>query len=115
MTTIFAIAIVVFCYARKKEKGLRGWRDNTFGYYALSTFVELLRTFLLAMVFYYGLLLVVRFSGSISTASLVKLESALVTARSVCSFIKIPSPYAFIAVLGVYWFGFTTLAPKFTV
>jgi len=113
MTTLFLVAIVVFLYARKKERRLRGWHDNTFGYYVLSTFVDLLGAFLLAMVFYYGLLLVVLFSGSISTGSLVKLESALVTVRLVCSFVKIPSPYAFIALLGVYWFGFTTFAPKF--
>jgi hypothetical protein len=113
MTTLFAVAIVVFLYARKKERRLQGWRDNTFGYYLLSAFLDFLSAFLVAMVLYHALLLIVLFSGWISTGTLVKLESTLVRVRSYCAFFKISSPYAVVVLLGVYWFGFATFAPAF--
>jgi len=113
MTTLFAVAVVVFLYARNKERRLQGSRDNTFGYYLLSAFLDFLTAFLVAMVFYHVLLLVVLFSGWISTGTLEKLERALEEVRSYCAFFKISSPYALVVLLGVYWFGFATFAPTF--
>jgi hypothetical protein len=113
MTAIFVVAIVVFLIARNKERKLRLWRASGFDYYLLVAFVDLLKMFLVAMVFYHALLLVTLFSGWISTGSLVKLEHASVTIQSYCSIFKIPSRYAFLVLLAVYWLGFATLAPAF--
>jgi hypothetical protein len=113
MTTLFVVAIVVFLIARSKERKLTLWHASGFGYYLLVAFVDFLKMFLVAMVFYHALLLVTLFSGWISTGSLVKLEYALVTIQSYCSIFKIPSRYAFLVLLAVYWFGFATFAPTF--
>jgi hypothetical protein len=113
MAAIFVVAIVVFLIARGAERELTRWRANGFGYYVLVAFVDFLKMFLVAMVFYQALLFVTLFSGWISTGNLVKLEHALVTIQSYCSIFKISSRYAFLVLLAVYWFGFATFAPSF--
>lgn len=113
MTALFVVAIVVFLFARSKERAVPRSRANTFNFYLLSAFVDFLKAFLVAMVFYHVLLAITLFSGQISTGSLVKLEHALVSLQSYCSIFKVPSKYAFLMLLAIYWFGFATFAPAF--